>query len=1048
MRLLIFVLNFLMMTHALSQDTESDSQTKKILKKVKENRWNVCGVTINSPDEFQTMKKNLPADKFNFIELTDFGKIQELKKQKKKQKELPSSEEWLANACKSGIRCDVLVISGHFTPTGRAFYSAHPYNSPYRLSLDSLQSYACSEDCKNIINSATEVFLFGCNSLNNSCATTLDPIQAEQMRQDAMQTLHFTPAQAQTYVSSYQQSQGQSVKEIMKEVFAGAKAVYGFDGIAPSGGAVAPALKKYFDEINKRYPEDGYAGHLGDYLVGALAEKRIFNNPSEIKGSETMSKEDIFYFNQTLDKHVSQVRRSFTQCSADEVVIDEVFEFKKGVRTITCKFMDKRTPKEEKLRILNNLVYRNMVLSYLPAISHFLNEFMQSSHLTDEDKIFIEDLKNNESLKKEFTSIAKVLPLGTYINNILGLNQKLGWMTPEEIQTILDEKLKSFLFEPIYSSSASGYVCDLYSKNKIKLSTLSDEEIKKIDASFIKTKPGLESLKCLNIGSMHLFEMLKNEIKIQNDYQYRSLAMRYLGKPTYLTNPEVFEYLINTGIKDKHAEVRYDAAESLYNNIEQNIKGITYQANAIDRILTELSKNNTRADYENEEVTYPLHQGLLLLSNKMTNEQISKLIANIKKYASYTETKIPALDLNYLLPINELQASHPLNQAIKKYIIQEYSSALKNKELKNDSYKEAQILQKIFTSPWFKDEDLHKQAWLYLESSSTAEFGDLASKYSLINDEKLANAYYQKISNIILQKLKSPMRDTKHIFSEITDMLNINIDATKYFARELLKLQTVEHNLNLGDNFFYLKYQQMDALDFPSEAKLNQKQYESLVEIVDNTYSPTIMNFSEVKMEQDDIDFFLSAIVSKNINRSRIHYFKFGPKNQRDILLSILDKILILADEYENIGHPKNTQDLQKQDALSEKIHLLNIYFHEIKKDLKDIEQAVLVEIGNRYFDVYLKTIDIRHIHIGTSALGIFPFTNENFEKYLAFNMGHNPPKNRKYASNQYILNNLNKMTPAQLEKLKQSCRYIIARDPEARDYSWNDLYFCKNQLP
>jgi hypothetical protein len=65
----------------------------------------VCTTTVNSSDEREAFRRGLPADKYRFVELVERGR-----------------SDWLASACAQGIRCDVLVISGHYD--GRdEFYS-------------------------------------------------------------------------------------------------------------------------------------------------------------------------------------------------------------------------------------------------------------------------------------------------------------------------------------------------------------------------------------------------------------------------------------------------------------------------------------------------------------------------------------------------------------------------------------------------------------------------------------------------------------------------------------------------------------------------------------------------------------------------------------------------------------------------------------------------------------------------------------------------------------------------------------------------------------
>ena len=65
----------------------------------------VCTITVNSPDEKETFSRYLPADKYQFVELVERGRA-----------------DWLDSACRAGVRCDVLIVSGHYDG-GNEFFS-------------------------------------------------------------------------------------------------------------------------------------------------------------------------------------------------------------------------------------------------------------------------------------------------------------------------------------------------------------------------------------------------------------------------------------------------------------------------------------------------------------------------------------------------------------------------------------------------------------------------------------------------------------------------------------------------------------------------------------------------------------------------------------------------------------------------------------------------------------------------------------------------------------------------------------------------------------
>src|SRR6516165_3910174 len=107
----------------------------------------VCTITVNSPDETQTFERNLPASDYQFVELVKHG-----------------NPNWLASACHSDVRCDVLLISGHFDG-GTDFYSDR-VDVRESLSVEELEHASCSSSCPGLFSQLKEVYLFGCNTLN------------------------------------------------------------------------------------------------------------------------------------------------------------------------------------------------------------------------------------------------------------------------------------------------------------------------------------------------------------------------------------------------------------------------------------------------------------------------------------------------------------------------------------------------------------------------------------------------------------------------------------------------------------------------------------------------------------------------------------------------------------------------------------------------------------------------------------------------------------------------------------------------------------------
>ena len=156
----------------------------------------ICTITVNSSDEKETFRQNLPKDKYRFVELVEKGRT-----------------DWLRSSCQKGIQCDVLVVSGHFN-AGETFYSDKIDNNDF-LQVDELERASCSESCPGIFAHLKEVYLFGCESLNPD-------------------------------TSQYSSSYGESGRDRMRRLFANVPAIYGFYSSAPVGPTAAMLLGRYF----------------------------------------------------------------------------------------------------------------------------------------------------------------------------------------------------------------------------------------------------------------------------------------------------------------------------------------------------------------------------------------------------------------------------------------------------------------------------------------------------------------------------------------------------------------------------------------------------------------------------------------------------------------------------------------------------------------------------------------------------------------------------------------------------------------------------------
>ena len=181
----------------------------------------VCTITVNSSDEKAMFRQRLPADQYEFVELVERGR-----------------PDWLASACRQGIRCDLLVISGHFDGSS-AFYSDQVEASEF-LPVAELERASCSNSCPALFSQLKEVYLFGCNTLN---ADAVKSTSSEAGR--SLARAGHSPLGAQRIVHALDQLHGESSRDRMRRIFTTVPVIYGFSSVAPLGHAAAALLGRY-----------------------------------------------------------------------------------------------------------------------------------------------------------------------------------------------------------------------------------------------------------------------------------------------------------------------------------------------------------------------------------------------------------------------------------------------------------------------------------------------------------------------------------------------------------------------------------------------------------------------------------------------------------------------------------------------------------------------------------------------------------------------------------------------------------------------------------
>jgi hypothetical protein len=207
-------------------------------------RKTVCTITVNSSDERELFKQRLPQGEFDFVELVERGR-----------------PDWLASACRKGVRCDVLVVSGHFDG-GTEFYSDR-LDVRESLPVAELERASCSESCPGVFSQLKEVYLFGCNTLNGEAMRST----SAEIGRSLLRAGH-SPADAERITRLLGEQHAGSNRDRMRSIFKDVPVVYGFSSKAPLGPYAAATLDKYF----KIAPASEFgSGQPSAKLVGLFA---------------------------------------------------------------------------------------------------------------------------------------------------------------------------------------------------------------------------------------------------------------------------------------------------------------------------------------------------------------------------------------------------------------------------------------------------------------------------------------------------------------------------------------------------------------------------------------------------------------------------------------------------------------------------------------------------------------------------------------------------------------------------------------------------------
>lgn len=372
----------------------------------------VCTITVNSPDEKEAFRRHLPKDRFEFVELVEKGRT-----------------DWLARSCARGIRCDMLIISGHLA--GRSFFSDR-LESKDQLPLDEMERVSCSDSCPGLFGNLKEVFLFGCGTLSGAAIQSAGADARRSLEQSG-----FSRAQADRFLRVLDDAYGESNADRMRRIFHGVPALYGFGYKAPLGPAAASVLARYF-----RSP------------TSTREMIRVQENLARGAGLRYANHRLASYFADTQMKVVGGLTSA---------------EPKARVRAEMCKFFDDRLTPAAKLDFIGQLLQREMAEArmYLERIETYMEGLTDDATGSPEWWASLSRIAADDGARKRFLQFARDADPPPVRLRMLDVAYHLGWLSPEQERQEHVRLVQNLLEAPRLGMGEADLVCRLANADDI-----------------------------------------------------------------------------------------------------------------------------------------------------------------------------------------------------------------------------------------------------------------------------------------------------------------------------------------------------------------------------------------------------------------------------------------------------------------------------------------------------------------------------------------------------------------------------------------------------
>ena len=360
----------------------------------------VCTITVNSPDEKEAFRRHLPADQYEFVELVERGR-----------------PDWLETARQKGIRCDVLVISGHYDggdyAGGNEFFSEYVDAREY-LPVEEMERVACSEPDDGLFSRLKEVYLFGCNTLNPQTLRSAPPEIARTLVQSG-----HSAADAERLSRAWSARYADSSRDRMRQIFRNVPAIYGFSSVAPLGPTAATYLDRYFRSGGVREIASGRASAkiLGYFPGRSLA-----------------------------------LTRGLTDADPDA-----------GFRRDVCGIFDDRLSTAQQVDSIHRLLGRDMaeVRLFLDRLERFASSLDEIDRRSPDVARALDDIAGDRVARMRYLEFVRSSDRPAVRARMIELAGDLGWLSPDERRAEMMRVVRDQFAQSVLNPADVDLVCKL-----------------------------------------------------------------------------------------------------------------------------------------------------------------------------------------------------------------------------------------------------------------------------------------------------------------------------------------------------------------------------------------------------------------------------------------------------------------------------------------------------------------------------------------------------------------------------------------------------------